>query len=108
MMGRENGSNSRCIHISLKPSRYSSVVSRPRDACYVKHFVCCIREQAWGAILSKTRVNLRNSLIRIPFSRVRRRAYRAGEGLNRFVTDPLISRMRGSSRREKDERIRFR
>ncbi|KYQ48004.1 hypothetical protein ALC60_12964 [Trachymyrmex zeteki] len=52
----------------------------------------------------RDRANLRNSLIRVPFSRARRgRAYRAGEGLNRFVTDPLISHMRGSSQCKKDE-----
>ncbi|EGI66894.1 hypothetical protein G5I_04701 [Acromyrmex echinatior] len=91
--------------ISSKSSPYSLVIAHVRVALLRKsNFVRRIREQAWGNLLSETRANLRNSLIRMPFSRARRgHAYRVREGLNRFVTDPLISHMRGSSQCKKDE-----
>lgn len=81
--------------ISSKSSRYSLVIARV-VLLRKSNFVRRICEQAWGNLLSETRANLRNSLIRMPFSRTwRGRAYRAKEGLNRFVTDPLISHMWG-------------
>ncbi|KYN02435.1 hypothetical protein ALC62_06815 [Cyphomyrmex costatus] len=82
----------------------NSYISTDKQPAVWRAAGCPEKKREMGNLLSETRANLRNSLIRVPFSRARRgRAYRAGEGLNRFVTDPLISHMRGSSQCKTDE-----